>query len=244
MKLQIIIISLMSLVVFSGCAGPRQTVSISPRQSDKLLGECRLDHYSCDNSDLFAPAMALVKQLIYEYNYANHSPESAAVGIGCKISLTQKTSNVAENTVAWFVELQLEFYNLSSDATLRKTILNGQTIEYKDIIILIEDMLRSYFMKFTVGPALEIPVANGRTKFDTEGRKLLSSGKYQEALELFIDATDAIPEDHASWYNLGLTYELLGKYDQAILLYAKAYKIKPEELYQEGISRIGFSNLK
>ncbi len=235
--MKIIIISLVAVFTFSGCSGPVETITIESVKTNKLQQQCRLDHYSCNEDQFFATGMDMVKKMLDRYSYLAQLPELAPVGVACDINLNKKVSSLANNKPTWFMQIELEFYDLASNATLRKTVLKGQAATDDDIIPLAADMVRSYLDKFADNPPVEIPLAKGRSSYDKQGRSELLAGELNLALTSFRNAVDARPDDHAAWYNLGLTYEKFGQLDQALSCYRKAFELKPADIYRQAVAR-------
>jgi Tfp pilus assembly protein PilF len=59
------------------------------------------------------------------------------------------------------------------------------------------------------------------------GNSLLREGKYQDALEALLEAAKLDPDSASIQNALGLTYQSLKEYDQAILHYKRALQLKP-----------------
>jgi Flp pilus assembly protein TadD len=57
------------------------------------------------------------------------------------------------------------------------------------------------------------------------------AGDYGEALELYLAAARANPEDHEALFNAGVMCEAQGNFADAEKYYDQAFKIKPQDQY-------------
>ena len=60
-----------------------------------------------------------------------------------------------------------------------------------------------------------------------EGVKALEAGRYEEAVQLFLKAVDASPEDYGARFHLALAHSLSGRPAEAIGGYKKVLELKP-----------------
>ncbi|MBN2064036.1 MAG: tetratricopeptide repeat protein [Sedimentisphaerales bacterium] len=226
---------LVMVMLVSGCGLTSRQVVTLPVQVNNYAEVCRLDHYSCNDNSLFEPGMAIMNDLLANFRFAAADPYQATIGLGCLIDARQQ---VVDGRQLWFINLELEFYELANSRTIRKTVLQGHADSGNDAIDLIAGMASQFFNKVAGKGVIVVPVAIGRTDFDKAGRSALAAGDYDNALVLFQSAIDKKPDDHAARYNLGLTYEMLGRNEQAMSCYRKADELHSCELYGQAIVRI------
>lgn len=81
-----------------------------------------------------------------------------------------------------------------------------------------------------------------QTNYAQQGLKALDSKDYQAAVDNFLKAIDADPQDYGLRFNLALAYSLLGKDADAIPQYKKVLELKPD-LYQAQLD-LGISLLR
>ena len=74
-----------------------------------------------------------------------------------------------------------------------------------------------------------------QTNFSEQGVKALDANQYQSAVDNFLKAVEADPQDYSLRFNLALAYSLLGQDAEAIPQYKKALELKPE-LYQADLN--------
>lgn len=60
-----------------------------------------------------------------------------------------------------------------------------------------------------------------------QGEKLLVNGQYQEAAGAFTNATEQNPRHYRAFYNLGQSYEKMGREQQALQAYRTALEVMP-----------------
>ncbi len=226
---------LVMVMLVSGCGLTGRQVVTLPVHVNNYAESCRLDHYSCNDNSLFEPGMTIINDLLANFRFLALDPYQAEIGLGCVIDARQQ---VVDGRRLWFVNLELEFYELAAGNTLRKTVLQGHADSINDAIDLIAGMTGQFFNKVAGKGVIVVPVAVGRTDFDKAGRAALNEGDYENALVLFQSAIDRKPDDHAARYNLGLTYEMLGRNEQAMNCYRKADELHSCELYGQAIVRI------
>ncbi|MBN2414725.1 tetratricopeptide repeat protein [bacterium] len=70
------------------------------------------------------------------------------------------------------------------------------------------------------------------------GKKLAEAGLWPEAMEAWRKSAKNFPKEPASFYNLGLAYEVQGDLDQAEELYKEALSLKSKDLYMQALARI------
>ena len=81
-----------------------------------------------------------------------------------------------------------------------------------------------------------------QTNYAQQGLKALDSKDYRAAVDNFLKAIDADPQDYGLRFNLALAYSLLGKDADAIPQYKKVLELKPD-LYQAQLD-LGISLLR
>jgi curli biogenesis system outer membrane secretion channel CsgG len=70
------------------------------------------------------------------------------------------------------------------------------------------------------------------------GRKYAENGLWPEAIETWEQAVPDLPKESSLFYNLGVAYEINGRYDDAEVMYKKAISLKQKKRYMQAISRI------
>ena len=70
------------------------------------------------------------------------------------------------------------------------------------------------------------------------GRKYAENGLWPEAIETWEQAVPDLPEESSLFYDLGVAYEINGRYDDAEGMYKKAMSLKQKKIYMQAISRI------
>lgn len=83
------------------------------------------------------------------------------------------------------------------------------------------------------GPPPSIDAHAPATSPYANGYALLASGKYSEAAEVLKQATDLDPNDAAAYAKLGQAYTLLKNYKEAVVVFKRAIKIKPQNVDAE-----------
>lgn len=78
------------------------------------------------------------------------------------------------------------------------------------------------------GCTTDQPIITNQRKTRIEGVTLYNRADYDNAAGAFRSAAKADPRDYRSFYYLGLTYERLGNYQQAIQSYKSALKVMRE----------------
>jgi tetratricopeptide (TPR) repeat protein len=81
-----------------------------------------------------------------------------------------------------------------------------------------------------------------QTSYYEQGVKALDDKQYQLAVESFLKAVEAEPQDYSARFNLALAYSLQGKDAEAIAQYKKTLELKPG-LYQADLN-LGISLLR
>lgn len=71
-----------------------------------------------------------------------------------------------------------------------------------------------------------------------KGKKMAEAGLWPEAMEAWRKSAKKFSKEPASFYNLGLAYEVQGDLDQAEELYKKALSLKSKDLYMKALARI------
>jgi len=74
-----------------------------------------------------------------------------------------------------------------------------------------------------------------QSNYNEQGQKALDQNQYQAAVDNFLKALEAEPEDYTVRFNLALAYSLLGKDAEAIVQYKKVLDLKPD-LYQADLN--------
>lgn len=74
-----------------------------------------------------------------------------------------------------------------------------------------------------------------QTNYYEQGTKALDQKQYQSAVDNFLKAVEADPQDYTLRFNLALAYSLLGKDTEAIGHYKKVLELKPD-LYQADLN--------
>jgi tetratricopeptide (TPR) repeat protein len=77
----------------------------------------------------------------------------------------------------------------------------------------------------------------GKGKIDL-GRKYAETGMWSEAIDTWIQAAVEMPREPAVFYNLGIAYEINGRFDEADTMYRKALALDPKKRYMEAIVRL------
>ncbi len=220
----------------SGCSTPDMNVSIKNPGSD-LIGKSRVNLVTAGDTNLATNIRHSLQDLLEKSNLAAIDPLLASYGLNCDFTLTRRYADQEKSKSLLFVILKLEFINLTTNSTVRKTVLHGHVDSPNEVQGLVEDMVSGFFSQFSQASDLTVPVAKGWTGYDALGRKQLAQGDFGNAIENFKLAIDARPDDHAAYYNLGVAYESLNRNDQALKCYQRAYQIKPEPVYQKAILR-------
>lgn len=78
------------------------------------------------------------------------------------------------------------------------------------------------------GCTTDQPIVTNQRKIRIEGTTLYNRGDYENAAGAFRNAVKSDPRDYRSFYYLGVTYERLGNYQQAIQSYKSALKVMRE----------------
>ena len=74
-------------------------------------------------------------------------------------------------------------------------------------------------------------LAKGKSKLVDTGNKHAVAGEYTEALDYYVSAAEANPDDHGAVFNTGVMHEALGRLKKAESYYDRARKIEPKEQY-------------
>src|SRR5579864_8588739 len=74
-----------------------------------------------------------------------------------------------------------------------------------------------------------------QSNYYEQGTKALDQKQYQLAVDSFLKAVEAEPQDYTVRFNLALAYSLLGKDAEAIAQYKKVLELKPD-LYQANLN--------
>ncbi|MFA6133590.1 MAG: CsgG/HfaB family protein [Phycisphaerae bacterium] len=75
---------------------------------------------------------------------------------------------------------------------------------------------------------IDEPLQKGKSKLVTTGNTLAKEGEYAEALDLYLQAIEAKPDDAGACFNAGLMYEVTGKFGKAEEYYTRAFKLKQD----------------
>jgi len=84
----------------------------------------------------------------------------------------------------------------------------------------------------------EVKVAGPKGKLAKTAVKFLQAGNAEKAAELLRESLESKPDDHAAHYDLGIAYEIQGKFKESVACYERAYSLKDNALYLEGIERV------
>ncbi len=76
------------------------------------------------------------------------------------------------------------------------------------------------------------------SKANTAGLALMSQNLPLKAGEQFLEAVQSSARADIPWWNLGVAYEQQGRYLEALAAFRNAQRIRPTQLYTEGIERI------
>ena len=238
MKIKYLLILSLALFILSGCSSVPRTVTIEPKSNNAMTAKCRLDHYSCNESQFFTPGMEVMRNLLQEFTLKSEFPELAEIGLSCDLDIVNKVSQGGNGKAAWFITMELEFYNLPDNTTIRKTVLKGHGETKNAVIELLADMAGRFFEKLGPARSIEVELASAKSEFDKKGCEELLAGNYGKAITEFRKAIDKSPNDHCTRYNLGLTYEKMGRIDQAEICYKVAYDMAGLEMYRDALKRV------
>ena len=103
----------------------------------------------------------------------------------------------------------------------------------------LSDEVVTDFVKY-ISPTLKTEkrdIESGEGLID-EGKIYATSGLWHEAIETWLKAETAFPNNSAVYYNLGLAYEAIGEYKEAHTFYKKAALLKDEKLYKKAQQRL------
>ena len=78
------------------------------------------------------------------------------------------------------------------------------------------------------GCTTDQPILTNQRKARIEGATLYNRGDYENAVGAFRNAVKSDPRDYRSFYYMGLTYERLGNFQQAVQGYKSALKVMRE----------------
>ena len=232
-------LSIMFLVLplcLAGCSAPEMNVQVDSPGSD-LIGKSRVDLVTSSDADLATNIRHTLQDMLVKCNLAANDPVLAVYGLNCDFSLTSRYAEEGSGKKLLFVTLKLEFIEIKTNSTVRKTVLRGHAEAETAVQGLVEDMVAGFFKQFSQSSSISVPVARGWTGYDELGRKQLAQGDIGNAIENFKLAIDTRPDDHAAHYNLGIAYESLNRGEQALKCYQRAYQIMAVPLYQEAIKR-------
>ena len=84
----------------------------------------------------------------------------------------------------------------------------------------------------------QLDIESSKTERCATGVKMIRGEDYEGAIESFKGALAEDPEDHRAAFNLGVVYEMTGKYDDALKMYKKACILKNEPEYMEARDRV------
>lgn len=70
------------------------------------------------------------------------------------------------------------------------------------------------------------------------GNNYATSGLWPEAIEAWTQALKEQPQEPASFYNLGVAYEIEGDYEKAEAAFKKALALKQKKVYMDAIARV------
>jgi len=87
----------------------------------------------------------------------------------------------------------------------------------------------AYSQEVTQEDGTPSPTEMEAMKQHQEGTKLMLEKKYQKAILFLNKAVELNPEFKEAYYNLGLSYERLGKYKDAIKNLKEAIKLSPDD---------------
>ncbi len=66
------------------------------------------------------------------------------------------------------------------------------------------------------------------TNLNSRAQMLASQGRYEEAIEAYLEALEQFPDYAVAHYNLGLAYQARKRYSEAIASYTRAIEMKPD----------------
>src|ERR1700682_6424633 len=84
-------------------------------------------------------------------------------------------------------------------------------------------------------PALLVLFLAFQSNYYEQGMKALDQKQYQSAVDDFLKAVEAEPQDYTLRFNLALAYSLLGNNAEAANQYKKVLELKPD-LYQANLN--------
>lgn len=97
----------------------------------------------------------------------------------------------------------------------------------------------SFLRKISAHPVnFNISLKSGSSPGMEQGLEWAKQGQYQSAIGEFQKATDDPKESADAWYNVGVCYEMLKNYSEAVKAYDKSNTIAPSSEAKEGIARI------
>ena len=107
----------------------------------------------------------------------------------------------------------------------------------------VEDLLRRCMRELhgVISPhdvSVEIPLQQGRSPDVKTGNILAGERNYQDALEYYLKAIQAVPEDHGAMFNAGVMYEARGDLANAAQMYGRAFGVKADRKYIVARNRV------
>lgn len=85
---------------------------------------------------------------------------------------------------------------------------------------------------------LQEKLRKGRSEPVRTGNKLAEAGSYDEALEMYLAALEARPDDHEAAFNAGVMCEKLRRLEDAGRYYDRSFRLKPEQDYVTARQRV------
>jgi len=120
----------------------------------------------------------------------------------------------------------------SVEQAILKAMAKDRTTRYSDVSVFITACATT--QPFESNP----PVRSAKELFD-EGVSLLNSGRFDEALALYVRVTQLTPRDGSAFYNKGVALDGLKRYEEAIASYDRAIQLNPSHVsshYNRGVA--------
>jgi len=170
-----------------------------------------------------------------EVNISNIHPSQATLTSRVENGVNAGIKNPVKVETSFHLTNKINGGSIQS-VILSKTAAQNSPILIRPILVNAADIFLSEI--FPSRPPITVRMANGRTKYDRQGRNLAVSGDLNGALKLFRQALDNRPNNHATLYNAGLICEALGRHDQARRYYLRAHGLADKPEYKRAFDRI------